>query len=144
MVATTTVTSMKRLLATLLLVALAGCGSPELALTRTEPTPVPTSPTCPPVHPLGYSSSDDSGCPTGYVPVLPSTTPTTSPVTSTSAPITVTSSPDTSSPRDVPADVPVYRNCDEVRAAGAAPIYEGDPGFLAKFDRDEDGVGCEV
>ncbi|GHE08341.1 excalibur calcium-binding domain-containing protein [Klenkia taihuensis] len=36
-----------------------------------------------------------------------------------------------------------YQNCDAVRAAGAAPIYAGDPGFQAKFDRDGDGVGCE-
>lgn len=36
-----------------------------------------------------------------------------------------------------------YQNCDAVRAAGAAPIYPGDPGFQSKFDRDDDGVGCE-
>ncbi|MUK01337.1 DUF1524 domain-containing protein [Vibrio cholerae] len=36
-----------------------------------------------------------------------------------------------------------YANCDAVRAAGAAPIYAGTPGFEAKFDRDGDGVGCE-
>ena len=38
---------------------------------------------------------------------------------------------------------PAYRNCDAVRAAGAAPIRPGDPGFQQKFDRDGDGVGCE-
>lgn len=36
-----------------------------------------------------------------------------------------------------------YANCSEVRAAGAAPIRAGDPGFEKKFDRDGDGVGCE-
>ena len=36
-----------------------------------------------------------------------------------------------------------YANCDAVRAAGAAPIYTGDPGYSTKLDRDEDGVGCE-
>ncbi len=36
-----------------------------------------------------------------------------------------------------------YANCDAVRAAGAAPIYPGDPGFQPKFDRNDDGVGCE-
>ncbi|MCW6659530.1 thermonuclease family protein [Aerococcaceae bacterium NML191292] len=36
-----------------------------------------------------------------------------------------------------------YKNCAEVRAAGAAPIYPGDPGWDPKFDRDRDGVGCE-
>ena len=36
-----------------------------------------------------------------------------------------------------------YANCDAVRAAGAAPIYTGDPGYSRKLDRDGDGVGCE-
>ncbi|TKV28536.1 DUF1524 domain-containing protein [Arthrobacter sp. NamB2] len=38
---------------------------------------------------------------------------------------------------------PYYANCSEVRAAGAAPIYAGTPGFQPKFDRDNDGVGCD-
>jgi endonuclease YncB( thermonuclease family) len=38
---------------------------------------------------------------------------------------------------------PAYANCDAVRAAGAAPIHPGDPGWQQKFDRDRDGVGCE-
>ncbi|MPY11198.1 DUF1524 domain-containing protein [Arthrobacter sp. KR32] len=42
-----------------------------------------------------------------------------------------------------PAPAPVYANCDAVRAAGAAPIYAGTPGFQPKFDRDGDGVGCD-
>lgn len=36
-----------------------------------------------------------------------------------------------------------YKNCDAVRAAGADPIYEGEPGYSSKLDRDGDGVGCE-
>ena len=35
-----------------------------------------------------------------------------------------------------------YANCDAVRAAGAAPIRRGDPGYSPKLDRDGDGVGC--
>ena len=50
-------------------------------------------------------------------------------------------------PAAVPAPPPVanasYKNCDAVRAAGAAPIHAGDPGWAPKFDRDGDGVGCE-
>lgn len=37
-----------------------------------------------------------------------------------------------------------YANCDAVRAAGAAPIRVGDPGYSRKLDRDGDGVGCET
>lgn len=36
-----------------------------------------------------------------------------------------------------------YRNCTAVRAAGAAPVRAGDPGYARHLDRDGDGVGCE-
>lgn len=36
-----------------------------------------------------------------------------------------------------------YRNCDEARAAGAAPVRRGEPGYGPHLDRDNDGVGCE-
>ena len=36
-----------------------------------------------------------------------------------------------------------FRNCDAARAAGAAPVYRGDPGYGQHLDRDNDGVGCE-
>lgn len=36
-----------------------------------------------------------------------------------------------------------YANCTDVKAAGAAPIYLGDPGYSSKLDRDGDGVACE-
>ncbi|AND17392.1 excalibur calcium-binding domain-containing protein [Rathayibacter tritici] len=36
-----------------------------------------------------------------------------------------------------------YANCGAVRAAGAAPIRTGDPGYSRKLDRDGDGVACE-
>ncbi|MEQ4300805.1 excalibur calcium-binding domain-containing protein [Plantactinospora sp. B6F1] len=36
-----------------------------------------------------------------------------------------------------------YKNCSAVRAAGAAPIRRGDPGYGRHLDRDGDGVGCE-
>ena len=36
-----------------------------------------------------------------------------------------------------------YENCDEARAAGAAPVFAGDPGYGPHLDRDGDGVACE-
>ncbi|WP_203230282.1 excalibur calcium-binding domain-containing protein, partial [Segeticoccus rhizosphaerae] len=36
-----------------------------------------------------------------------------------------------------------YTNCDAARAAGAAPVHRGDPGYARHLDRDGDGVGCE-
>jgi hypothetical protein len=42
-----------------------------------------------------------------------------------------------------PGDRGSYADCASVRAAGAAPIHEGDPGWNPDLDRDGDGVGCE-
>lgn len=36
-----------------------------------------------------------------------------------------------------------YRNCREARAAGAAPLYRGQPGYGAHMDGDHDGIACE-
>lgn len=36
-----------------------------------------------------------------------------------------------------------FANCSAARAAGAAPVRRGDPGYGAHLDRDGDGVGCE-
>jgi hypothetical protein len=36
-----------------------------------------------------------------------------------------------------------FRNCAEARAAGAAPVRRGDPGYGPHLDRDNDGIGCE-
>lgn len=36
-----------------------------------------------------------------------------------------------------------FANCSAARAAGAAPVRAGSPGYSRKLDRDSDGVGCE-
>lgn len=36
-----------------------------------------------------------------------------------------------------------YANCAAARAAGAAPVYRGEPGYGKHLDRDGDGIGCE-
>ena len=68
-------------------------------------------------------------------------------------PIAPAPSPMPASPSPAPAEIPAapapapsnvtYKNCAAVRAAGAAPIRVGQPGFSTKFDGDGDGVGCE-
>lgn len=37
-----------------------------------------------------------------------------------------------------------YSGCREVRAAGAAPIYRGQPGYREGMDGDGDGIACEA
>jgi hypothetical protein len=36
-----------------------------------------------------------------------------------------------------------FRNCDAAWAAGAAPIYIGEPGYESRMDGDHDGIACE-
>jgi predicted lipid-binding transport protein (Tim44 family) len=38
---------------------------------------------------------------------------------------------------------PSFRNCAAARAAGAAPVRRGQPGYAPHLDADNDGVGCE-
>lgn len=40
-------------------------------------------------------------------------------------------------------DTVQFANCSAARAAGAAPVRRGDPGYARHLDRDGDGVGCE-
>lgn len=48
----------------------------------------------------------------------------------------------TEPPPAPPAEV-YYANCSEARAAGAAPIRRGEPGYRSGLDRDDDGLACE-
>lgn len=50
-------------------------------------------------------------------------------------------------PEPAPAPPPpaaaYYPNCAAAKAAGAAPLYRGQPGYRPALDRDNDGVACE-
>jgi hypothetical protein len=48
-------------------------------------------------------------------------------------------------PRATPTPAPtaLYRNCEAVRAASAAPLRSGQPGYNRDLDGDGDGVACE-
>ncbi|MGW4354571.1 excalibur calcium-binding domain-containing protein [Nocardia sp. NPDC004582] len=37
---------------------------------------------------------------------------------------------------------PVYQNCDQARAAGAAPLFRGQPGYSPHLDPDGTGMAC--
>ncbi|MDT9598647.1 excalibur calcium-binding domain-containing protein [Sphingosinicella rhizophila] len=53
---------------------------------------------------------------------------------------------DTSAPQPLvrrPKTGSAYTNCAAARAAGAAPVLIGQPGYGPHLDRDGDGVGCE-
>lgn len=83
---------------------------------------------------------------------VPTTTTSSTTTTSTSTTTTTTTTappppppPTTAAPAPPPPPAPStqYSNCTEARAAGAAPLYRGDPGYGSHLDRDDDGVACE-
>lgn len=46
-------------------------------------------------------------------------------------------------PATAPASTGPFKNCAAARAAGAAPVYAGQPGYGRHLDRDGDGIDCE-
>jgi len=46
-------------------------------------------------------------------------------------------------PQPKPSGSVYYQNCAAARAAGAAPVKGGEPGYGPHLDRDNDGIGCE-
>jgi Protein of unknown function (DUF1524)/Excalibur calcium-binding domain len=76
---------------------------------------------------------------------MPSTAAPMSTAPPTAAPAAPPAAPPASSEPSAPAQDSgvVYANCDAVRAAGAAPIHAGQPGYSRKLDRDGDDIGCE-
>jgi hypothetical protein len=48
-----------------------------------------------------------------------------------------------SAPREEAEAGVVFGNCAQARAAGAAPLSRGQPGYSPRLDRDGDGVACE-
>lgn len=57
------------------------------------------------------------------------------------APVPV--APEPVAPAPAPAPAAAFANCTAAKAAGAAPLYAGSPGYAPKLDRDGDGVACE-
>ncbi|OPC77714.1 hypothetical protein B4N89_36070 [Embleya scabrispora] len=96
--------------------------APAAVVSTTPTTPAGSAP------PTTPTPQDKSSAPTG-------TSPRT---TEPAVPATTKPSPATSRPAAVS-----YRNCAQVKAAGAAPIHRGDPGYGPHLDKDGDGTACE-
>ncbi|WP_446660888.1 excalibur calcium-binding domain-containing protein [Blastomonas sp. SL216] len=54
----------------------------------------------------------------------------------------VRNAPPAASPQRLSDDA-WFPNCAAARAAGAAPVRRGSPGYGRHLDRDGDGIGCE-
>ncbi|KQX59335.1 hypothetical protein ASE09_03340 [Streptomyces sp. Root66D1] len=114
--------------------------------TATEPTPTTPPPTTPEAAPTTQSPTPTPEPTTAEPTPEPTTAPprTTAPrPTRTPAPAPTTREPEpVRTTEDAPEEV-YYANCTAVRAAGAAPIHRGEPGYDSHLDRDGDGVACE-
>ena len=76
------------------------------------------------------------GAPCGGKEVLvTSTPPPPPPVTTTTRP-----KPPTTTPKP---KTTFYATCDDVRRAGKAPLFWGQPGYRAELDANRDGVACD-
>jgi len=107
--------------------------------TAVPPTPIP--PTAIPPTPIPPTAIPPTAVPPTAIP--PTAIPPT-PVPATPVPPTPIPLPPTPVPPPAPIPAPAsFQNCTDVRNAGRAPIYRGEPGFRDRFDRDGDGIGCE-
>lgn len=98
----------------------------------------------------------DSGPVEDSIPMVSTTTapPETTAAPTTAAPTTAKPQPLVATTAAPPATTATtaapattagvyYANCEEARAAGAAPIARGDPGYRSGLDRDGDGTACD-
>jgi len=87
-------------------------------------------------------SCRDIPAPTNAQPPAPAPEPAPAPAPEP-APAPAPAQPVAPAPRIPAPSSAFYANCTAVRAAGAAPIRRGQPGYSSKLDRDGDGIACE-
>ena len=102
------------------------------------PAPVPAPSPVPSPEPVPSPVPTPAPVPTPTPGPTPTPAPTPAPVPEP-APLP----PAPPSPRPTPPASVYYANCAAARAAGAAPLYRGQPGYRPGLDGDGDGVACE-
>ena len=115
-------------------------------------SPLPSRPATPTPTPTPTPTSTPASGPTATPTPMPTPTVTLTPVPTpmpTSEPVAppIAAAPPTAVPAPTAttsAPSASYANCAAVRAAGAAPLYRGQPGYRSALDRDGDGVACET
>ena len=114
--------------------------APATTSATAEATSVTSATSTPPTTPSPTTAPSD----TSTIAAPPSTSPpepsTVEADVITSAP--VAPQPLVSTPKTTAAST-YYANCSEARAAGAAPLHQGEPGYSPRLDRDGDGIACE-
>ncbi|MFI8764304.1 excalibur calcium-binding domain-containing protein [Streptomyces sp. R-07] len=91
-----------------------------------------------------YLTEPGVPCPKSPSELLHKPTPTPKPTTQAPKPTrTPTPEPTADDSSSGGGGSVYYADCSAVRAAGAAPIHRGEPGYDSHLDRDGDGVACE-
>lgn len=123
----------------ILAVILAACGyeadGPQ------APSTTSASPSMPSPSPSSPAPAESPRLPTVTITAPAPTVTITTPGPTETVTETVEGEPTGTTEPPVP-DV-YYENCDEARAAGAAPLIAREPGYRPELDADSDGVACE-
>lgn len=88
---------------------------------------------------IGSEGTDDSS----QTPTTTRTRESTRPAAAESTERPAPRAPLIETTMQAPAGDAFYKNCAAARAAGAAPLHAGEPGYRSKLDGDGDGVACE-
>lgn len=121
------------------------------ATTTVKPTPTtttsapPTTTDAPEPEPVIVEDEDANVAPAPFMAPAPQPEADNPPVRQ-AAPEPVVQAPPPPPPPVAPEPAPrsaYYANCTEAKAAGAAPMYEGSPGYRSALDKDKDGIACD-
>jgi hypothetical protein len=129
------------------------CGGTIATITGDDPATVPPAVTTPAAqvdatNTRGIAGATPAASPSKTVVATRPRTTTPTRARTSPAPKRTTAAPKRTTTRPKPArttdepDAVYYENCAAVRAAGAAPIRRGEPGYAKHLDRDGDGQGC--
>jgi hypothetical protein len=120
------------------------CGAIGAALDKddqddAEPQPVATVATTT----AATTEPTPTSTPSSTAPAAPTASATSAPPTPTRTTTTTKKPPAGGGATTTPPTSVYYKNCTEVKAAGAAPLYSYEPGYRPALDSDKDGVACE-
>ena len=123
--------------------SLAGCGVPSVADDAGSPAPVPSPTVTASPSPIPTTQAPPSQPP--LQPLMQESEPTQEPEPTPEE--ETQAGGGAAAPAPVPEpkqETTYYDNCTAARAAGAAPLYRGEPGYRPGLDRDRDGIACEI
>jgi len=118
--------------------------APQAVTLLAAPTAPPTTTGTPPPAETTNPPAETTNPPPAETTTPPSAETTTPPPAEVLAPTPESTESATETPAAQADSGVYYANCAAARAAGAAPLNRGEPGYRAGLDRDHDGIACET